>query len=61
MRVSSPTCSVHMVVSDKWVWSAGLRALLRFMTGLYIAMNRKDAKVRGTQVIPYGVISNFVE
>ncbi len=50
-----------MVVSDKWVWSAGLRALLRFMTGLYIAMNRKDAKVRGTQVIPYGVISNFVE
>jgi hypothetical protein len=61
MKVSSPTCSVHMVVSDKWVWSAGLRALLRFMTGLYIAMNRKDAKVRGTQVIPHGVISNLVE
>jgi hypothetical protein len=39
----------------------GLRALLRFMTGLYIAMNRKDAKVRGTQVIPHGVISNLVE
>jgi hypothetical protein len=50
-----------MVVSDKWVWSAGLRALLQFMTGLYIAMNRNDAKVRGTQVIPYGVISNIVE
>jgi hypothetical protein len=31
------------------------------MTGLYIAMNWKDAKVRGTQVIPYGVIFNFVE
>jgi hypothetical protein len=27
----------------------GLRALLQFMTGLYIAMNRNDAKVRGTQ------------
>jgi hypothetical protein len=39
----------------------GLRALLQFMTGLYIAMNRNDAKVRGTQVIPYGVISNIVE
>ena len=35
--------------SDIWVL-LGLRALLRFMTGIYVCMNRGDVDVRATQV-----------
>lgn len=38
----------------------GLRAFLRFLTGLYVCLNRGDVDLKSQQVIIYSALSNVL-